>query len=615
MAVGKSAMKLQNLLAIADADLSEAIDNSIMAQVMAVGGDISDFNPATDSLEAISNAIGAIPCTDAVAEIGSFTGQTNLQTLLAALGIPDVTAKGLYTCLVTDRLDSATFGLSALQVDISAIPTTMVGTNGAAVASVWTAGLATNIGTTNTSVANGTYGLSALETLITAIPTTMVGTNLAFTAAVGGELDTTEHSGAVDGTTMLMGYTKQIVTDAETLTTHTLLYTGATAYANVAKADDTGDGTTPGRAKKTIAAAQVVAGIGGAVTVMAGTYVEDVVMSYASQEMHFEIGAVLAGTGTCLTVSGGACKVVGPVKITPAADQIGVLVSTVDGNQFEGVRVKGSAAVTGWKFEIGGTICRECSGAGIKSGGACFDIQGNGTKLHHCYAAGTTTSYGFFVDGTITQGFLSGCISVGNQTSGFYLDGVSAMSVIDCSSGSGDGAAVDVDNANAWCDFCFDGEVFKSNVLSVAGGGGTSEYNLYQLTGAVKVIGIFADVEVALTGTNTDCFLQLSSTNGDVEISKDDAGVTLGALGVGSVIMRLDKEDKVLVVGDVTLGPALIDQTDVKEEGFRIIQDRKAGADVPTFIQFVHTCADAGTGTLHWHVTWEPVGEGFLKAV
>jgi len=45
--------------------------------------------------------------------IGDFVAQTNLQSLLAALGIPDTAGKPLYTCLVTDRLDSGTFGLSA----------------------------------------------------------------------------------------------------------------------------------------------------------------------------------------------------------------------------------------------------------------------------------------------------------------------------------------------------------------------------------------------------------------------------------------------------------------------------------------------------------------------
>ena len=613
---GKWLADLNYLIQDADLGLSNLADASLLALIMTKDGDVVDYDGTTDSLQALAEAI---------AGIAAGTGTPN--AFLAAVGglLNDVAATGAvsdaktavsYLKQIVTMLLEGTYGLSNLQVLIAAIQTDLDnGTDGLGALKALIDLLQVDTTAIITDLDNATDGLGALKTLIDAIPTTaMRGTESALTAAVGGALDTTAHTGLPDDATTMMGYEKQIVADTETLSMHTLLYGGATAYADASAADDTGAGTTPRTAKKTIAAAQVVAGIGGAVNVTAGTYVEDVVMSYANQEMHFEIGAILDGTGTCLTVSGGNCKVVGPVKITPAADQIGVLVETLDGNQFTGVRVKGSAAATGWKFEVGGSICRECSGAGIKAGGACFDIQGNGTKLHRCYAAGTTTSYGYFVDGTITRGFLSGCISVGNQTSGFYLDGVAARTVVDCSSGAGDGAAVDVDNANTWCNFCFDDCVVKSNVLSVAGGGGTSTYNLYQLTGAVKVVGIFADVETALTGTNTDCFLQLSSENGDVEISKDDSGVTLGALGVGSVVMRLDKEDKVLVVGDVTLGPALIDQTDVKEEGFRIIQDRKAGADVDTYIQFVHTCADTGTGTLHWHCKWEPVGEGFLKA-
>jgi hypothetical protein len=55
--------------------------------------------------------------------IGDFQAQTNLQTLLASLGIPDVAAKPLYTCLVTDRLDNGTYGLSALNTDLDTIIT------------------------------------------------------------------------------------------------------------------------------------------------------------------------------------------------------------------------------------------------------------------------------------------------------------------------------------------------------------------------------------------------------------------------------------------------------------------------------------------------------------
>jgi len=76
--------------------------------------------------------------------IGDFVGQTNLKTLLAALGIPDTAAKPLYTCLVTDRLDQATYGLSALQVLIAAL---------------------------QTDLDNGTDGLGALKALIDTLTT------------------------------------------------------------------------------------------------------------------------------------------------------------------------------------------------------------------------------------------------------------------------------------------------------------------------------------------------------------------------------------------------------------------------------------------------------------
>jgi len=59
--------------------------------------------------------------TDIKADLGDFSAQTHLQTLLAALGIPDVSAKDLYTLLVTDRLDNGTYGLSQLATDLGII--------------------------------------------------------------------------------------------------------------------------------------------------------------------------------------------------------------------------------------------------------------------------------------------------------------------------------------------------------------------------------------------------------------------------------------------------------------------------------------------------------------
>lgn len=52
---------------------------------------------------------------DISADLGNFSGQTNLKSLLAVLGVPDVAGDTLYKLLITDRLDNATYGLSALE--------------------------------------------------------------------------------------------------------------------------------------------------------------------------------------------------------------------------------------------------------------------------------------------------------------------------------------------------------------------------------------------------------------------------------------------------------------------------------------------------------------------
>ncbi len=119
-----------------------------------------DLDNATDGLGALKTLIDAIQ-----ADLGDFSAQTNLQTLLAALGIPDVAGKPLYTVLVTDLLSHGTFGLSAIKTLIDAIPTvseiqTEMEENGASL-----------LDTITDELANATDGLSALKTLIDAIQT------------------------------------------------------------------------------------------------------------------------------------------------------------------------------------------------------------------------------------------------------------------------------------------------------------------------------------------------------------------------------------------------------------------------------------------------------------
>ena len=113
--------------------------------------------------------------TDIKADLGDYSGQTNLQTLLAALGIPDTEGKPLYTCLVTDRLDNVTYGLSPLQVLLAAIPTTaMRGTENAALAATLEDAMQK---ATDPSYSQDTDSQEAIAAAVSAIPTTMVGTD------------------------------------------------------------------------------------------------------------------------------------------------------------------------------------------------------------------------------------------------------------------------------------------------------------------------------------------------------------------------------------------------------------------------------------------------------
>ena len=76
-------------------------------------------------------------------------------------------------------------------------------------------------------------------------------------------------------------------------------------------------------------------------------------------------------------------------------------------------------------------------------------------------------------------------------------------------------------------------------------------------------------VEEALVGSNTSCYLDIYSTNGGVELSKDNPGVTMGAAIVGSTIARLDLEDKVLTF-ESAAGAKLMDEIDTKKERVQI---------------------------------------------
>ena len=129
-----------------------------------------------------------------------------------AIGTVDTVVDGIQT-----DLSNGTDGLGALKALLDAIPTdAMRGTNSAALASSWTAALATALGNYNATRAGYLDQLDFnLQEDIAAIPiTAMRGTDSAFLASVGGLLNDAAAAGAVTDADTAMAYIKQLVTAA-----------------------------------------------------------------------------------------------------------------------------------------------------------------------------------------------------------------------------------------------------------------------------------------------------------------------------------------------------------------------------------------------------------------
>ena len=417
-------------------------------------------------------------------------------------------------------------------------------------------------------------------------------------------------TGAAGTTKSLVAMTKQVVNFTENggSTLNVPQFAGTIVYVDADAADDTASGLTPTTPKKTINAAIAVAGAGGAIAPKAGTYAENVVMSYPGQELWSVTGVIIDGDGTCLTISGGSCHVRGQLDITPAADQQGVAITTLGMNILEDVRVRGAASAGGFDIDTTANILRRCKVSGIKAGGKAYDIGASQTVCNECSTAGSAASYGYYVDGPgIINGKLLNCTSSGHKESGFYLDEISGMSVIGCSSGFDDGRWADVDNANVWDkDFSFDNEVYATTDFTDA----STTFNLVKVTGIVKIEGIFGHVEETLNSELGNCKLEVAAGGNTTDLTDT---VSLNAVPAGSFIGKTAAAGSALTVGS-SAAPQVLENANYRDPAVVSIVVAEAGTD--TYIRLLSD-DNAGTkdGKIHWHCTWQPVnGQGFVEA-
>ncbi len=368
---------------------------------------------------------------------------------------------------------------------------------------------------------------------------------------------------------------------------------------------DTNDGSvlTP---LLTIAKALTLVSAGDAINIKAGTFTEDGLdITLDGVELWSEIGATIeATTGNSLTISGDNVRLKGDLLVNSIADATGINI-TGDRAIIEDIVIIGNASVSG--VIVAGDLCDlyNVKVAGIKATGKGFDVTGEKTTLRKCGTAGSTTTIGFCIDGSI--GLLEDCFSTGNETSGYcFMSGVENWTIKECTSGAGDGKWTDTDNAQMWDGFHFDEEVYHTTDWSVVGGGAGSD-NLFEFTGSVQILGLRADVTTQLHADINN--IKFTWWNGTSSTDITD-NVDTASAPVGSLFVKEKKSSDALKLYSSASGD-IMEEVDIKKAVFGLVA--KEGAD--NYIRATWS-GNGNSGALHTHIVWQPITEdGFVIGV
>jgi len=284
-----------------------------------------------------------------------------------------------------------------------------------------------------------------------------------------------------------------------------------------------------------------------------------------------------------------------------------------DGCEIEGVKVLGGTDcinITG-----AGTIVNKCAAGFPSVGNSGYNIEGAQTRLIDCSTVGNAATYGYKINNSNDTGVLNGCTSAGHSESGFYIDtGSSDWTILNCSSGAGDGKWRDIDNANIWSNFSYDKIKYATSTFTALGGvGGTgTKYNIFEVTGAIKLFNIFGHVTTVIPNVASEVNLELYSSNAAVDITDLSAPApNIQNLAVGATMIKASTNDDPLLIGDNDGTPAIIEETNFRNVAIPIVLVKDDSAN--TYVQ-VNLDVALASGEIHWHVEWEPItDDGFLE--
>ena len=387
---------------------------------------------------------------------------------------------------------------------------------------------------------------------------------------------------------------------------HLQLFGGDIYYADAGQADDTGDGKSPETAKKTLLAAHALMGAGDRLSVKAGTYT-DVGLDFdlEAQELKPEIGMIIEpATGTPLTISGDHCRVWDYFELKPPAGQIGMLVS-------------GDNCVIERPKILFGAIGIQVTGAGVVliepavgfPTSIAYDLQGAQGRLLDPSTVGNAATIGYQISGSADTGVIRNATSAGHTQSCCFIDnGSEAWTILDFSSGAGDGPPIDLnEDKNVWTNFSYDDEVTKSITFA----GAPTTYNIFKVTGGVRIRDITGHVGTAIANTAANFHLELYSTNDSEDIT-DAPGPNIQNLPEGAILVRNADSTNQIDIGDPSSGPAVVENTNFRDPATAIDIVKDTGAD--TYVRLVISAALA-SGEIHFHAYYERITEdGLLEA-
>ena len=387
---------------------------------------------------------------------------------------------------------------------------------------------------------------------------------------------------------------------------HVPKFTGSLWHAD-AGITASGDGKHPNHAFKTLVEGIAAMSAGDRLIVKAGSYDEHGLdLNLDGMELFCEIGVLITNTnpGTCLTISGNSCTVVG-LKVAQTG-QIGFAI-TGDDCLFNHCLAEGCTVA----FDIDGdeNIFWFCQDDDATVTG--FDIANKENVLHLCKSvADGGNSRGFYLSHTDAhKNMLHQCLSIGNGTAGFeVVAGADYNAFASCTSGGGDGARVDAGYRNTWPSFAF--ENLLHVVQTFAGGGGGST-ELFRIYGIVEILFIYGIVNTNLSADVDNISLDIFPDAG-VLVALTTLVDSASAVA-GSMFIKKSDAGNALVLKSAAV--PFISEDDTKQKPFTqtIIGEQGDGTD--THIRCTYS-GIATSGAIDWHIEWKPrSNDGFVKVI